>query len=77
MPRYFFHIADGDTISEDREGEVLADLDAAHAEAVNIVIDLICDSLQCLGLMKLHREVLIYGDDDSRGRVSFGSALRG
>ncbi len=34
MPRYFFHVKDGNGRSEDRDGVELSDVDAARKEAV-------------------------------------------
>lgn len=34
MPRFFFHIRDGDELIEDPDGSVLRDLEAARAEAI-------------------------------------------
>ena len=34
MPRFFFHIRDGDEFIEDPDGSVLRDLEAARAEAI-------------------------------------------
>jgi hypothetical protein len=46
MPRYFFHIRNNHQRLEDTEGTELADREAAHHEAVNSAIDLICDRLK-------------------------------
>jgi hypothetical protein len=35
MPRYFFHVRQGDTLSTDDEGQELADVRAARHEAIN------------------------------------------
>jgi uncharacterized protein DUF6894 len=35
MPRYYFHVREGGEISRDREGQELADAEAARREAVN------------------------------------------
>jgi hypothetical protein len=34
MPRFFFHIRDGDELIEDPDGSVLPDLEAARVEAI-------------------------------------------
>lgn len=34
MPRFFFHIRDGDELIEDPDGTVLPDLEAARLEAI-------------------------------------------
>lgn len=41
MPRYYLHIRQGDQLIEDPEGVERPDLDAARAEAVNGIRDLI------------------------------------
>jgi hypothetical protein len=40
MPRFYFHIRDGDTVILDDEGYELADVDAARAEALDSARDL-------------------------------------
>jgi hypothetical protein len=42
MPRYFFHIIDGEEII-DNEGTVLADLDEARAEAIVVSGEMLKD----------------------------------
>jgi hypothetical protein len=34
MPRYYFHVCDGDGFTEDEEGRELPDLEAARGEAI-------------------------------------------
>jgi hypothetical protein len=46
MPRYFFHLRNNHQRLEDTEGSELADPEAAHHEAMDSAIDLICDRLK-------------------------------
>jgi hypothetical protein len=41
MPRYFFHYWNGIGLEEDSEGLELADVDAAHAKALNMAIEIL------------------------------------
>lgn len=43
--RYFFHIRNNSGRLEDTEGSELVDVEAAHREAMNSAIELICDRL--------------------------------
>ena len=44
--RYYFHIRTNSDRLEDPEGEELADAEAAHEEAMNSAIELICARLE-------------------------------
>jgi hypothetical protein len=41
MPRYFFHYWNGIGLEEDSEGLELADVDAAHAKALNLATEIL------------------------------------
>jgi hypothetical protein len=41
MPRYFFHYWNGIGLEEDSEGLELADVDAAHARALNMATEIL------------------------------------
>lgn len=45
MPRYFFHIRQGDEVFADDEGEELADLSAVYTEAVESARELTADDV--------------------------------
>jgi hypothetical protein len=47
MPRYFFHYWNGIGLEEDSEGLELADVDAAHARALDMATEILehCDDL--------------------------------
>ena len=45
MPRYFFHVRDGDDFSPDTEGQELADLAAARREAISANREILGDKL--------------------------------
>ena len=45
MPRYFFHIRDGEELIPDDEGSNLADLPAARKEAAQTVREIIAESV--------------------------------
>jgi hypothetical protein len=40
MPRYYFHVRDGDNLDFDHVGTDLANIDEARTEAVNVARDL-------------------------------------
>ena len=46
MPRYFFHIVDGDEIIEDCEGTELPDLEAAVLDALHSARHLLADRIR-------------------------------
>lgn len=46
MPRYYRHIRQGDQLIEDPEGIDLADLDAARAEAIEGIRDLVAEAIR-------------------------------
>jgi len=46
MPRYFFHIRDGETVIRDNKGTELPDLEAAQFEARMHARDLVVDCLR-------------------------------
>ncbi|MDB5522352.1 MAG: hypothetical protein JWM58_115 [Rhizobium sp.] len=46
MPRYYFNVRDGETISEDVDGIELQDLEAARREAIVAARDIMIDQLR-------------------------------
>jgi hypothetical protein len=46
MPRFFFHIREGDRLVRDPEGGEFADLEAAHAEAIACARDLAAEQVR-------------------------------
>jgi len=46
MPRYYRHIRHGNQLIEDPEGIVLSDLDAARADALNGIRDLLAEAMK-------------------------------
>jgi len=59
MPRFFLHIADGDSVTRDIEGAEFLDIDAARDEANASAVDLVVEHLRSgLGL-GLHRSIRI------------------
>jgi hypothetical protein len=65
MPRYFFHVCNGDGFTEDEVGTELADFDAAKAEAIRTARVIMGDELQ-LGQMNLASFVEI---EDEAGQL--------
>jgi hypothetical protein len=45
MPRFFFHMRDGDWLVEDPEGSELPDLEAARAKAADLARDYLAGRL--------------------------------
>jgi hypothetical protein len=45
MPRYFFHVREGDTLHTDSEGQELADAPAARLEAINTCREILGEKL--------------------------------
>ena len=46
MPRYYFHIRDGQDLVQDEEGSEVADLEAAKSEARDSARDLAIDEIR-------------------------------
>jgi hypothetical protein len=46
VPRYFFHIRDGDELIEDFEGSEFPDLETAKAEALETALDIIAERVR-------------------------------
>lgn len=49
MPRYFFHLVEGVEISEDPDGSVLPDFDAARRYALQAARELLAESIKYAG----------------------------
>ncbi|HEY0265962.1 MAG TPA: hypothetical protein VGC16_04375 [Rhizomicrobium sp.] len=45
MPRYFFHVREGSTLSRDLEGQELPDAEAARREAISASREILGDKL--------------------------------
>jgi hypothetical protein len=45
VPRYFFHVREGDALSRDTEGQELADVAAARREAISSAREILGDKL--------------------------------
>ncbi len=46
MPRFFFHVCNGNGFTEDEEGRDLPDLDSARAEAIKGARSIMAEELQ-------------------------------
>jgi hypothetical protein len=65
MPRYYFHVREGQEISRDTEGQVLPNAEAARAEAINASREMLGEKLLHGGSLN-HRQIEIA---DETGRV--------
>lgn len=45
MPRYFFHVREGQALSRDSEGQILPNVDAARGEAIAASREILGDKL--------------------------------
>jgi hypothetical protein len=45
MPRYYFHVREGSTLSRDEEGQELPDAEAARREAISAAREILGDKL--------------------------------
>jgi hypothetical protein len=45
MPRYYFHVREGSTLSRDAEGQELPDAEAARQEAISATREILGDKL--------------------------------
>lgn len=66
MAKFYLHILDGDSRTEDLEGSEHEDLASAREEARKSAIDLVCDSLRAGQGLGLQRSIIIA---DERGRI--------
>lgn len=75
MPRYFFHVCNGDGFTQDPAGAELPSADAARAEAIRIARGIMADEMQS-GQMNLASFVEI---EDAEGEhlctVTFPEAV--
>jgi hypothetical protein len=75
MPRYFFHLHDG-VVTQDNEGVVLADADAARARATHEALCMASESIRQSARLVLHHQVVVTDESDHEvTRVSFGEAI--
>lgn len=58
MPRYYFHVREGNEVSRDIEGQELPNADAARAEAINASREILSEKLLHGGSLN-HRQVEI------------------
>jgi hypothetical protein len=65
MPRFFFNIRDGADLSRDREGQELADVEAARREAISCSREMLGERLLHGGPLN-HRQIEI---TDATGHV--------
>jgi hypothetical protein len=74
MPRFFFHLFN-DVVTDDLEGQELADVEAAVREARHGARALAAEQVQ-QGRLVLHHHIMV---EDSNGRtvakVTFGDAI--
>jgi hypothetical protein len=63
MPRYYMHMSDGSGFVEDEEGRVLADHEAARAEAIRAARDVMAGEL-LRGVLDLSSFIEV--EDESR-----------
>jgi len=58
MPRYFFHVREGQTLNRDEEGQDLPNAEAARHEAVNSIREILSEKLLHGGSLN-HRSIEI------------------
>jgi hypothetical protein len=62
MPLYFFHIKEGDDVLHDTEGVDHPDLEAARAEAIESIRQIVGDAVMFGSPLRLDREMLVVDD---------------
>ena len=65
MPRYFFHVREGNSLSRDEEGQELPDAEAARREAISATREMLGENLLHGGSLN-HRAIEIA---DATGHV--------
>lgn len=76
MPRYFFHVRDGQTFREDPEGSELPDLTAAHREALTDARHILADRLRAGEVLDGQRFEITDGDGSVLAVVPFKDVIR-
>ena len=62
MPLYFFHIKEGDEVLHDKEGVDHPDLEAARAEAIEGIRQIVGDAVMFGSPLRLDREMHVVDD---------------
>ena len=62
MPHYFFHIKEGDEVLHDEEGEDCPDLEAARAEAIGGIRQIVGNAVMFGSPLRLDRELHVADD---------------
>ena len=65
MPRYFISVLNDTSLTVDREGLILPDLDAARSEALRGGADIMADELKA-DRLAIHLTLMIESDDRER-----------
>lgn len=76
MPRFFFHIVDGDKVIEDPDGSELANLDTARAEALQSARHLLADKVRAGEVVDGQRFEIRDGEGELLAVVRFKDAIR-
>lgn len=76
MPRYFFHVRNGDSLIQDLEGIDLPDLDAARIEALEGARSLLSETVRTGGVLDGQRFEIVDESGQVLDTLSFRDALR-
>jgi len=75
MRRFFFHIHNGIGFVPDKEGVVLAHLDAARDQAIASIRSILAEEIMASGLIDLGGWIDIVDQDGTVTAVRFGEAV--
>ena len=75
MPRYYFHVREGETFVEDPDGVILADLAAAHQEAFKAAREILSEWV--LKGKRINGQEFVICDESGQpiAQIPFRSAL--
>jgi len=76
MPRFFFHLREGDELVEDLEGQELSDVDTSHSEAVSGAREIVSERIKAGKAIDKHEIQLCDESGAVLEQVPFLSVLK-
>ena len=76
MPRFYFHIRDGDQLIEDPDGSELPDLEAARAEALEGARTILAEKVRTGALVDGQRFEIVDESGTVRTTLPFREAIK-
>ncbi len=76
MPRFYFHIRDGDTLIEDHDGSDLPDLEAARSEALAGARSILAEKVKAGEVINGRRFEIVDENGELRAVLPIKAAIR-